>query len=97
MSTFEAAVAAMKGYGDKFDVAIGVVEYVEELLAERDIPVECHTGQAESLASDLFGGDIETKAHFHDPKAEMEADLKRARELIEEARQLTFKVLSEMP
>ena len=96
MSTFEAAIAAIH-YGIKFDVAIGVVEYVEELLTEREIPVECHTGQGAALGAELFGGETEVKAHFHDPKSEMLADLERAKELIEEARQLTFKVLGEMP
>ena len=97
MSVFDAAVAAMRGTNYCFDQAIAFIEDVEEQVREADIPAELHAGKDASLAAELFGGETEVTAHFHDPRAEMLAELARARELVREAELAAMRVLAEVP
>ena len=92
MGVWDAAGAVR--HFDVFDVAVGVVDWVEEQLERCQIPVEFHRG-TES------GGNCEMEAvvkpHFFDGKSEMMAELAQARELIREAERLAMSVLADMP
>jgi hypothetical protein len=77
-----------RGYFDVFDRAIGAIEHIEGLLAKQDIPVEFHPVSSLSI--------LGTPPHFYDPKARMQLDLSRAKEMVAEACQLAQNVMGEM-
>lgn len=87
------AIGAIRHF-DVFDVAIGVVDWVEAQLERCDLPIEFHPGTRQ-------GGDCELEAvvkpHFFDAKGEMMAELAQARELIREAERLAIGVLANIP
>jgi len=97
MSVFEAIAASITGVNDVFDRAIAVIDDVEARVREADIPTELHTGQADQLAGELFGGEPVTGAHVFDPRAEMLADLARAREMVREADHIAIMTLARVP
>jgi hypothetical protein len=92
MGTAEAATAAISGVLDKFDLAAGVITWIEKLVDESEAEVELHR---QSLASELFGA--ESKAHFYDPRQDWKMRLAEAREKIREAELICQQVLAEIP
>ena len=87
MGTLECGAMAMKGYFDVFDRAIGAIEHIEGLLVKQDLPTQFHVPT-------LMNPDM--PAHIFDPKGEMQADLKRAKEMVAEACQIAQNVMAEM-
>ena len=90
MSTAEMIVAAM-GPFDVFDKVRSLIDHIQHLLEEEEMPCELHgVDQGELFQA---GGTM----HLFDPKADMRARLQRARELIREAEQMCEAVLVEIP
>jgi len=96
MGVMDAVMASM-GPSDVFDRACAFVEWVEDMVQEKDIPVELHTGQGAELAAGLFGGEVQgVTVHTHDVKAILLEELAGAREKIREAECTAIKILSEI-
>jgi hypothetical protein len=87
MGTLECGAMTIRGYWDVFDRAIGAIEHIEGLLVGRDIPMQLHVPTP--VNPDM-------PAHISDPKAEMQADLGRAKEMVAEACQIAQNVMAEM-
>ena len=88
MGTLECGAMVIRGYFDVFDRAIGAIEHIEKLLIEQDIPTQLHVPTP--MNPDM-------PAHLSDPKAEMQADLGRAKEMVAEACQIAQNIMAEMP
>lgn len=88
MGVLECCAMTIKGYWDVFDRAVGAIEHVEGLLAERDIPTQLHVPTP--MNPDM-------PPHLSDPKGEMLADLERAKEMVAEACRITQEVMGGMP
>jgi hypothetical protein len=78
----------IRGYFDVFDRCIGAIEHIEGLLEKEDIPTQLHVPTP--MNPDM-------PAHLSDPKAEMLADLARAKEMVAEACRIAQDVMAEMP
>ena len=91
MGVLACGAMAMKGYFDVFDRAIGAIEHIEGLLADADIPCEFHPQR------DLPDGKTTVSAHFCDRKAEMQAELASAKQMVAEACQIAQNIMGEMP
>jgi len=87
MGTLECGAMAMRGYFDVFDRCIGAIEHIEGMLVEQDIPAQLHVPTP--MNPDM-------PAHMSDPKAEMLADLGRAKEMVAGACQIAQNVMAEM-
>ena len=87
MGVLECGAMVMRGYFDVFDRTIGAIEHIEGMLEREDIPTQFHVPT-------LMNPDM--PAHIFDRKGEMQADLKRAKEMVAEACQIAQNVLGEM-
>jgi len=87
MAPLDCCAMAIAGHFDVFDRATGVIEYIEELLAEQEIPTQLHVPTA-------MNPDMPT--HIFDLKAECQADLVRAKEMIAEACRIAQNVVAKM-
>lgn len=88
MGVLECGVMAMTGFFDVFDRAVAAIEHIEGLLMEEEIPTQLHVPTP--MNPDM-------PAHIFDMKAEMQADLTRAKEMVVEACQIAQTVMGEMP
>lgn len=87
MGVLETCGMVIRGWFDVFDGAIAVIEYIEKRLEEEDIPTQFHVPTA--MNPDM-------SAHIFDRKGEMQADLKRAKEMVNEACQIAQNTMGEI-
>lgn len=91
MGVLECGAMAMRGYFDVFDQAIAAIEHIEHVLDKEDVPIEFHPEK------ETFDGEQKCEAHFFDPKGEWQADLKRAKDMVNEACQIAQNTMAAIP
>lgn len=87
MGVLECGAMAIRGTFDAFDLAIGVIEHLEGLVVQQEMPTQLHVPTPQTP---------EFPAHLYEPKVQLLADLSRAKELVTEACQITQNVAAEM-
>lgn len=92
MSALDVAQATLQGTYDAFDRCTDLADYVATQITERPCTLQLQAG----LVDDFFSSVPDEDMYLFDPQQGMREQLARAKELIEEARQLIISVHQEV-